>query len=79
MPASNSPSLDGVSMIDPFAMPQMMRKERRICANPLCGKALANLNKEALCFGCHDEGLLKRAATQGWIAGGRRIARSKTL
>ncbi len=49
-------------MQDVFVAPQGLPKNRRVCANPVCGKALSSLNKQAVCFGCHDRAQMERFA-----------------
>lgn len=40
---------------DVFAVPGLTRKSPRVCSNPLCGKVLSALNKQDLCFTCHNK------------------------
>ena len=78
MPASNLPYGGWPKqMTDLFLMPHTSIKLRRLCANPLCKKGLSNLNKQALCFGCYDQALLKRCARRSF--GTSSTARWKTL
>ena len=42
-------------MQDPCFIPGVIRKPRPVCGNPACGKLLSALNKQGLCFCCHDK------------------------
>ena len=56
-------------MQDLFVPPQGLPKYRRVCANPVCGKALSSLNKQAVCFGWHDRAQMERFTTPAQGAG----------
>lgn len=42
-------------MQDAFLIPGLIRKSPRVCGNPLCGKLLSGLNKQDLCYTCHNK------------------------
>jgi hypothetical protein len=65
----STPLPDEANITDPFLMPHTTIKVRRLCVNPLCSKRLSKLNKQALCFGCHDQAMLKRLQTAGLVKG----------
>lgn len=47
-------------MEDLFLVAHTVKKAQRQCINPLCGRLLAALNKQDLCFCCHDRLRLNR-------------------
>ena len=47
-------------MTDPFLMPHIPMKVRRLCVNFLCGRRLSALNKGVLCFACHRKAMTER-------------------
>src|SRR5579875_2459537 len=58
-----SPNLlrDGAIILDPFLIPHLTPKLRRICANSLCAKPLSLLNKQELCYTCYNQALFRRS------------------
>jgi len=58
-----SPNLlrDGAIILDPFLIPHLTPKLRRVCANSLCAKPLSLLNKQELCYTCYNQALFRRS------------------
>jgi hypothetical protein len=48
-------------MLDPFFVPHLVPKTRRICSNALCAKPLSQLNKQDYCYSCYNRATLRRA------------------
>ena len=59
MPAK--PLRDGAVILNPFLIPDLTQKVRRVCSNPLCARALSLLNKQDLCYTCYNQALFRRS------------------
>jgi hypothetical protein len=62
-------------MQDPFVIPHLVPKTRRICANPVCAKLLSKLNKQEFCFTCYNRATMTRSELPSYRPSATRFVR----